>query len=70
MPTFIYKFIFTAIITRAWPSKGCIVLDKVSIKYNESQEPVISNVSLNIPPGQKVKHNGKQIVVPILIIQF
>lgn len=48
--------IFTAIITRAWPSKGYIVLDKVSVKYNESQEPVISNVSLHILPGQKVNH--------------
>lgn len=65
IPAFILKLIFTDIITRAWPTKGCIVLDKVSVKYNESQEPVISNVSLNIPPGQKVKLNGKQIVVPI-----
>ncbi|KAL4141386.1 hypothetical protein QTP88_004034 [Uroleucon formosanum] len=47
------------IITRAWPTKGCIVLDKVSVKYNESQEPVISNVSLNIPPGQKVGICGR-----------
>lgn len=49
----IFLFV-TAIITRAWPSKGYIVLDKVSVKYDESQEPVISNVSLHIPPGQKV----------------
>jgi len=54
---YIPTFIFSDIITRAWPTKGCIVLDKVSVKYNESQEPVISNVSLNIPPGQKVKLN-------------
>ncbi|XP_022163687.1 ATP-binding cassette sub-family C member Sur-like [Myzus persicae] len=48
-----------SVITRAWPSKGYIVLDKVSVKYNESQEPVISNVSLNIPPGQKVGICGR-----------
>lgn len=50
----IIHFFPVAIITRAWPSKGYIVLDKVSVKYNENQEPVISNVSLHIPPGQKV----------------
>lgn len=49
----------TAVVTRAWPSKGCIVLDKVSVKYDENQEPVISNVSLQIPPGQKVKRIPK-----------
>ncbi|XP_025407848.1 ATP-binding cassette sub-family C member Sur-like isoform X2 [Sipha flava] len=47
------------IITRAWPSKGNIVLDKVSVKYDESQEPVISNISLHIPPGQKVGICGR-----------
>lgn len=49
-----FTLLFIVVITRAWPSKGNIVLDKVSVKYNDNQDPVISNVSLNIPPGQKV----------------
>lgn len=46
------------------------MLDKVSVKYDESQEPVISNVSLHIPPGQKVRLNLnlKYNLVPILIL--
>lgn len=44
----------TAIITRAWPSRGHIVLDNVSVRYNERQQPVVSDVSLEIAPGQKV----------------
>ncbi|XP_050431302.1 ATP-binding cassette sub-family C member Sur-like isoform X2 [Adelges cooleyi] len=50
---------FSATITRAWPSKGSIILDKVSVKYDENQEPVISNVSLHILPGQKVGICGR-----------
>ncbi|XP_050524591.1 ATP-binding cassette sub-family C member Sur-like isoform X2 [Daktulosphaira vitifoliae] len=48
-----------AVITRAWPSKGSIILDNVSVKYDENQEHVISNVSLHIPPGQKVGICGR-----------
>lgn len=64
---FQYCTIFIAIITRAWPSKGYIVLDKVSVKYDEGQEPVISNVSLHIPPGQKVTLILKQNYVIMII---
>jgi len=60
--------IFIDIVTRAWPSKGSIVLNKVSIKYDENLEPVINNVSLHIPPGQKVKFNKLKLRCYISII--
>jgi ABC-type multidrug transport system fused ATPase/permease subunit len=50
-----YIFLFTGItVPRAWPEKGDIVFEEVSLRYDASRGPVISNLNLHIPPGQKV----------------
>lgn len=38
-----------------WPSKGEIIFENVSLRYDSQTESVISNLSLTIPAGQKVR---------------
>lgn len=37
-----------------WPSKGEITFDNVSLSYDTDGDPVISQLTLKIPAGQKV----------------
>lgn len=39
------------------------MFDKVSVRYDECQEPVVSDVSLEIPPGQKVNDVWPTVVL-------
>lgn len=50
-------YLFTGItVPRAWPQKGNIVFEEVSLRYDASRGPVISNLNLHIPTGQKVNN--------------
>ncbi|KZC13248.1 ATP-binding cassette sub-family C member Sur [Dufourea novaeangliae] len=42
-----------------WPDKGEVVFDNVSLVYDPQTEPVISNLSLKIPAGQKIGICGR-----------
>ncbi|XP_076228088.1 sulfonylurea receptor isoform X2 [Nomia melanderi] len=42
-----------------WPSKGEIVFDNVSLMYYSQREPVITNLTLKIPAGQKIGVCGR-----------
>jgi hypothetical protein len=47
--------LFTGItVPRLWPQKGNIVFEEVSLRYDTSRGPVVSNLNLHIPAGQKV----------------
>lgn len=37
-----------------WPSKGEIIFENVSLRYDANGSPVIKDLSLKIPAGQKV----------------
>ncbi|CAD1468666.1 unnamed protein product, partial [Heterotrigona itama] len=42
-----------------WPTKGEITYENVSLRYVSQTEPVISNLSLKIPAGQKIGICGR-----------
>lgn len=42
-----------------WPTKGEITFENVSLRYASQKEPVISNLSLKIPAGQKIGICGR-----------
>uniref|UniRef100_A0A1B6CN95 Uncharacterized protein n=1 Tax=Clastoptera arizonana TaxID=38151 RepID=A0A1B6CN95_9HEMI len=42
-----------------WPQKGDIKFQGVSLRYDTSREPVITNLNLHIPAGQKVGICGR-----------
>jgi ABC-type transport system involved in Fe-S cluster assembly fused permease/ATPase subunit len=47
--------LFTGItVPYSWPQKGNIVFEDVSLRYDTSRGPIISNLNLHIPAGQKV----------------
>jgi hypothetical protein len=47
--------LFTGItVPRLWPQEGNIVFEDVSLRYDTSRDPIISNLNLHIPAGQKV----------------
>ena len=47
--------LFTGItVPGSWPQKGNIVFEDVSLRYDTSRGPIISNLNLHIPAGQKV----------------
>ncbi|KAJ9596446.1 hypothetical protein L9F63_012530, partial [Diploptera punctata] len=46
-------------VPKSWPPKGDIVFEGVSLRYDENREPVISNLNLHIPAGQKVGICGR-----------
>jgi hypothetical protein len=60
MPYFLFMVmlcLFTGIkVPRTWPQKGNIVFEEVSLRYDASRGPVISNLNLHIPAGQKVNN--------------
>jgi len=46
---------FTGItVPGSWPQKGNIVFEDVSLRYDTSRGPIVSNLNLHIPAGQKV----------------
>ncbi|XP_033643756.1 ATP-binding cassette sub-family C member 8-like [Asterias rubens] len=42
-----------------WPQRGAVTVEDVSVRYAETLDPVLSNISLNIEPGQKVGICGR-----------
>ncbi|PSN38190.1 hypothetical protein C0J52_15039, partial [Blattella germanica] len=46
-------------VPNSWPKKGDIMFEGVSLRYDENREPVISNLTLRIPAGQKVGICGR-----------
>ncbi|XP_041460450.1 ATP-binding cassette sub-family C member 9-like isoform X1 [Lytechinus variegatus] len=42
-----------------WPQKGEIVLDNISVRYARELDPVLHDVSVTIPPGQKLGICGR-----------
>lgn len=47
-------------ISKNWPNKGEIIFENVSLRYASQNQPVISNFSLKIPAGQKVRIHKKK----------
>jgi len=43
----------------AWPSAGALVFDNVTVTYREGLPPVLSGVSLDIRPGEKIGVVGR-----------
>ncbi|XP_043605687.1 ATP-binding cassette sub-family C member Sur isoform X3 [Bombus pyrosoma] len=46
-------------VSDSWPGKGEIIFENVSLRYVSQREPVISNLSLKITPGQKIGICGR-----------
>ncbi|XP_015595444.1 ATP-binding cassette sub-family C member Sur isoform X2 [Cephus cinctus] len=46
-------------VSKEWPSKGEIIFESVSLRYDPQREPVIVNLNLHIPPGQKLGICGR-----------
>ncbi|KAJ1532152.1 hypothetical protein ONE63_000776 [Megalurothrips usitatus] len=46
-------------VTPTWPDYGEITFENVSLRYDENRDPVIRNLNLHIPPGQKVGLCGR-----------
>lgn len=46
-------------MTNDWPNKGEIVFENVSLRYDADRSPVITDLSLRIPAGQKVISNSQ-----------
>ncbi|XP_012265786.2 ATP-binding cassette sub-family C member Sur [Athalia rosae] len=46
-------------VPEKWPQKGEILFDNVSLRYDRDSDPVISNLQLLIPPGQKIGICGR-----------
>nr|CAD7432254.1 unnamed protein product [Timema monikensis] len=46
-------------VPHSWPEKGDIVFENVSLRYDSKREPVVTNLNLHIPPGQKVGICGR-----------
>jgi len=44
-------------VANDWPSKGEVVFENVSLRYDADKNPVITDLSLKIPAGQKVTNN-------------
>lgn len=49
-----YEFTVAA-VPISWPHKGDISFDNVSIRYENQQQNVISNLSLTIEAGKRVR---------------
>eukprot|EP00698_Gefionella_okellyi_P006037 TRINITY_DN1547_c0_g1_i4.p1 TRINITY_DN1547_c0_g1~~TRINITY_DN1547_c0_g1_i4.p1 ORF type:complete len:1227 (+),score=297.00 TRINITY_DN1547_c0_g1_i4:50-3682(+) len=59
MPHEPVEHILATFPTAAWPSKGKIEFDNVSMRYREGLPLVLHNVSLQINPGEKVGVVGR-----------
>ncbi|XP_076160818.1 sulfonylurea receptor isoform X2 [Ptiloglossa arizonensis] len=46
-------------ISDYWPSRGEVIFENVSLRYDSQREPVISNLCLSIPAGQKIGICGR-----------
>ena len=38
-----------------WPSEGRVQFEDVSVRYDESLDPVLRNINLDIKPGEQVQ---------------
>ena len=56
-----YYYFLVCHVPDTWPTKGEITFENVSLRYVSQREPVISNLSLKIPAGQKVEITKNQI---------
>lgn len=54
---FIYRILDSRLLLDNWPSKGEVVFENVSLRYDADRNPVIADLSLRIPAGQKVIGN-------------
>lgn len=45
-------------VSATWPERGDIVFKSVSLRYDDNRDPVIKNINLHIPAGQKVIYHG------------
>lgn len=43
-----------------WPVRGGIRFDKVSLRYSDSDGPVLKELEFSIEPGSKVNHKSSQ----------
>lgn len=41
-------------VPAGWPSKGCVELKGLTLRYRDDLEPVIHNLSISIYGGEKV----------------
>ncbi|RLU19415.1 hypothetical protein DMN91_007972 [Ooceraea biroi] len=46
-------------VTDTWPNKGEIIFEDVSLRYDADRNPVITDLSLKIPAGQKLGICGR-----------
>ncbi|XP_017788164.1 PREDICTED: ATP-binding cassette sub-family C member Sur [Habropoda laboriosa] len=46
-------------VSENWPSKGEIIFENVCLRHDSQREPVISNLILKIPAGQKIGICGR-----------
>ena len=58
--TFVIFFFSGTSPDSEWPQRGAVTVEDVSVRYAETLDPVLSNISLIIQPGQKV-------IVPLMI---
>ena len=42
------------IVDNAWPEKGKIVFNKISLRYDAELDPVVTEASFSIEAGEKV----------------
>ncbi|XP_071810168.1 ATP-binding cassette sub-family C member 9-like [Asterias amurensis] len=42
-----------------WPQSGAVTVEDVSVRYAKTLDPVLSNISLNVKPGQKIGICGR-----------
>ena len=47
-------YVSVYVVGDEWPSRGEIVMENVSLCYDESLGPVVRDISLTIPGGNKV----------------
>ncbi|XP_043281302.1 ATP-binding cassette sub-family C member Sur isoform X2 [Venturia canescens] len=46
-------------VSENWPERGEIIFDNVSLRYDSQAEPVVENLNLRIPAGQKLGICGR-----------
>ena len=60
-------------VPKAWPQEGAIEFENVALRYADTLEPAVRDVSLSVRAGQKVRHAGyrglvQQTEIPIFLI--
>lgn len=60
VPLFLVTFILDKAVPISWPHKGDIVFENVSLRYENQEENIISNLNLRIEAGQRVSNVGER----------